>query len=57
MSSLKFPVERARALLERLIPEDGSVAARRVHRAAKRAGLPEWAIRKAQKGQALEVRG
>lgn len=56
MSRLKFPVERARQLLKRLIPEDGSVPVRKVHQAAKHAGLPEWAIRKARRNMDIEVR-
>jgi len=56
MSNPKFPVERARELLQRLIPAEGSVPARKVHQAAKRAGLPEWAIRKARRSMDIEVR-
>lgn len=52
----RFPVERARALLQRIIPENGSVPARKVHQVAKRAGLPEWAIRKARRSMDIEVR-
>jgi len=53
MSRLVFPVERARSLLGELIPADGSVPARRVHLAAKRAGLPEWAVRKARRSMGV----
>jgi hypothetical protein len=52
---MKFPIERARALLERLIPADGGVPARKVHEAARRANLPEWAIRKARRSLEIEV--
>jgi len=53
---MRFPVEYARALLEPLIPADGSTPARKVHEAAERAGVPEWAMRKARKSLELEVR-
>ena len=56
MATPNFPVERARALLERLIPDGGSAPARKVHEAARRAGVPEWAIRKARKSLEIEVR-
>jgi hypothetical protein len=51
----QFPVQRARALLERVIPDGGSAPARKVHEAAKRAGVPEWAVRKARKSLAIGV--
>ncbi len=54
--SSQFPVERARTLLQRLILAYGGVPARKVHEAAKRAGLPAWAIRKARKSMEIEVR-
>lgn len=56
MSRPKFPVERARALLERLIPADGGVPARKVHEAARRSGLPEWAMRKARRSMDIAVK-
>lgn len=51
----EFPVQRARALLERLIPISGGVPARKVHGAAGRNGIPAWAIRKARKSMEIEV--
>lgn len=51
-----FPVERARTLLQHLIPVNRSVPARKVHEAARRAGIPEWAIRKAKKRLGVEAR-
>ncbi len=56
MSGLEFPVDRARALLQSLIPAAGGVPARKVHEVAQRAGLPTWAIRKARRTMNVEVR-
>jgi hypothetical protein len=50
-----FPVERARALLRRVIPTSQSVPARKVHVAARQARIPEWALRKARRTMDIEV--
>lgn len=55
MSTPEFPVRRARALLERLIPTDRGAPAQKVNEAARREGVPEWAIRKARKTLDIEV--